>query len=159
MPGSGKSTIGAGLAAKLGRSFVDTDSIIQQTEKMVLKDIVNERGLDTFLKIQELHILNIKVKDSVIATGGSVIYSSNSINHLKKDGVIVYLKLEIDELIERLEPGRRFARSKEQSFIDLYMERLPLYDRFSDITVDCSGKDVEQLIEEIINRYQFYNKV
>ncbi len=159
MPGSGKSTIGAGLAAKLGRSFVDTDSIIQQTEKMVLKDIVNERGLDTFLKIQELHILNLKVKDSVIATGGSVIYSSNSINHLKKDGVIVYLKLEIDELIERLEPGRRFARSKEQSFIDLYMERLPLYDRFSDITVDCSGKDVEQLIEEIINRYQFYNKV
>jgi shikimate kinase len=141
MPGSGKSTIGAGLAAKLGRSFVDTDSIIQQTEKMVLKDIVNERGLDTFLKIQELHILNLKVKDSVIATGGSVIYSSNSINHLKKDGVIVYLKLEIDELIERLEPGRRFARSKEQSFIDLYMERLPLYDRFSDITVDCSGKD------------------
>ncbi|HHY24578.1 MAG TPA: shikimate kinase [Clostridiaceae bacterium] len=159
MPGSGKSTIGAGLAAKLGRSFVDTDSIIQQTEKMVLKDIVNERGLDTFLKIQELHILNLKVKDSVIATGGSVIYSSNSINHLKKDGVIVYLKLEIDELIERLEPGRRFARSKEQSFIDLYMERLPLYDRFSDITVDCSGKDIEQLIEEIINRYQFYNKV
>jgi shikimate kinase len=153
MPGSGKSTIGAGLAAKLGRSFVDTDSIIQQTEKMVLKDIVNERGLDTFLKIQELHILNLKVKDSVIATGGSVIYSSNSINHLKKDGVIVYLKLEIDELIERLEPGRRFARSKEQSFIDLYMERLPLYDRFSDITVDCSGKDAEQLIEEIINRY------
>jgi shikimate kinase len=159
MPGSGKSTIGAGLAAKLGRSFVDTDSIIQQTEKMVLKDIVNERGLDTFLKIQELHILNLKVKDSVIATGGSVIYSSNSINHLKKDGVIVYLKLEIDELIERLEPGRRFARSKEQSFIDLYMERLPLYDRFSDITVDCSGKDAEQLIEEIINRYQFCNKV
>ena len=114
MPGSGKSTIGAGLAAKLGRSFVDTDSIIQQTEKMVLKDIVNERGLDTFLKIQELHILNLKVKDSVIATGGSVIYSSNSINHLKKDGVIVYLKLEIDELIERLEPGRRFAEARNR---------------------------------------------
>lgn len=155
MPGSGKSTIGPDLAARLGKSFIDTDFIIQQTEKMDLKDIVNKRGLDNFLKTQEFHILNLEVNDSVIATGGSVIYSNNSMIHLKKDGVIVYLKLEIGELIERQELGRRYARNDKQSFIDLYEERLPLYDRFSDITVNCSGKNVDQIIREIINRYYF----
>lgn len=157
MPSSGKSTIGADLADMLGMNFIDTDSLIRRAEKMDLKDIVNGRGLDDFLKIQEFHILNLKVKDSVIATGGSVIYSNNSMTHLKKDGVIVYLKLEINELTKRLEPERRFARKGNQSFTDLYNERLPLYERFSDITVDCSSKDVQQIINEInkkiINRY------
>ena len=158
MPSSGKSTIGVGLAAILDRNFIDTDSIIQQTEKMDLKDIVNKRGLETFLKIQEFNILNLEAKDSVIATGGSVIYSNNSMYHLKKDGVVVYLKLEINELMKRTEPGRRFARNKEQNYTDLYKERLPLYDKYSDITVDCSGKDVDQIIREIISRYCSYTE-
>lgn len=152
MPGSGKSTIGARLADVLGMSFVDTDSVIRQAEKKDLKDIVNEMGLNSFLKIQEDNILKLKVKDSVIATGGSVIYSNNLMTYLRKDGVVIYLKVDISELMERIGPDRRFARNREQSFVDLYNERLPLYDKYSDITIDCSNKDISKVIDEIVHR-------
>ena len=152
MPGSGKSTIGARLANILGMNFIDTDDIIRGTEKKDLKDIVNEKGRNGFLKIQEDSILKLELRDSIIATGGSVVYSGNLMDHLKKNGVIIYLKHDIEELAERMGPGRRLARNSEQSIIDMYNERLPLYNIYSDIIIDCTKKDIGPIIDEIIDK-------
>lgn len=152
MPGSGKSTVGKALADKLKRDFVDTDSIIREMEGIDLRDIVEKYGMAVFLKRQELHLLNLKVKDNIIATGGSVIYSPNLMDYFKKDGIIVFLKQDYEELRLRLEPGRRLARNREQSFMDLYNERLPIYSKFSDITIECSDKKVEQLVNHIADK-------
>jgi shikimate kinase len=152
MPGSGKSTVGACLANMLNMNFVDTDDIIRQIEKKDLKDIVNDKGRGNFLRIQEDIILRLELNNSIVATGGSVVYSEKLMNHLKKKGVIIYLKHDILELTERMGAGRRLARNRGQSIADIYNERLPLYNKYSDFIIDCTKKDIGPIAEEIVER-------
>ena len=150
MPSSGKSTIGRVLAKKLNASFIDTDNLLRESQKMELRDIVINFGHEYFLKVQEEEILRLDAENSVIATGGSVIYSENAMNHLRKLGYIVYLQIHIDELMKRIKSGRRFAKKKDQSFEELYNERVPLYEKYSDFIVNCTGKSVEDNADDII---------
>ena len=152
MPGSGKSTVGAYLASMLNMDFIDTDNMIRNVEKKELKDIVNDKGRDHFLKIQENMITGLELENSIVATGGSVVYSEKLMGHLKKNGVIIYLKHDIKELAERMGTGRRLARDREQSITDIYNERLPLYNKYADIIIDCNGKGVGPIAEEIAGR-------
>lgn len=152
MPGAGKSTVGACLANRLNMDFVDTDEIIRSIEKKDLKDIVNDEGRDVFLKIQEDIISGLELNNSIIATGGSVVYSEKLMNHLKKNGVVVYLKHDITVLAERMGTGRRLARNRGQSIDGIYNERLPLYNKYSDFIIDCTKKEVGPIAEEIIER-------
>jgi len=150
MPSSGKSTIGSILAQKLNMNFIDTDYLIRESQKMDLKDIVNAFGHEHFLKIQENEILRLNAENSIIATGGSVIYGKKSMTYLKNMGNIVYLMLSIEELAARIASGRRFAKNAGQSFTELYYERVPLYEKYSDIIVNCSNKEIDVIVNEII---------
>jgi len=149
MPSSGKSTIGKPLSKKLNMQFVDTDSLIYEKEKRALRDIVNEDGLERFLQIQEDIILEMKAENHVISTGGSVVYSEKAMGHLKNNGFVIFLDIKLDELSKRIASGRRFAKNSEQTFEDLYKERLPLYQKYADITIDCSNKGIEDIVNEI----------
>ena len=102
MPGSGKSTIGVVLAKVLGYQFVDSDLVIQESQKRLLKDIITEDGLDGFIRIEEEVNASLDVQNSVIATGGSVIYGKDAMHHLQKIGTVVYLKLSYESVEERL---------------------------------------------------------
>lgn len=156
MPSAGKSSLGRPLAAMLHMNFVDTDDLILKMEKRPLVDIVKTDGLDRFLKIQERVITSLNVENCVISTGGSVIYSEPAMKHLKKNGVTVYLEVPFEELESRMASGRRLARHEGQTFRELYDERVPLYKKYADITVNCSGKTVEELVKIIsllVKRY------
>lgn len=154
MPSSGKTTIGKPLSKKMDMKFIDTDKVILDKEKKPLKDIVIEDGLDTFLNIQETTILDLNVKNCVISTGGSVIYNTKAIEHLKRHGLLVYLKLDIDKLEKRITTKRRFAKDKEQSFLDIYNERTPLYKKYADVIIDCNNKLVDAIVVEIGEIYK-----
>jgi shikimate kinase len=149
MPSSGKSTIGGLLSKELDMEFVDTDTIILNKENKPLKDIVVEDGLESFLKIQETHILELDVEGFVVATGGSVIYSESAMKHLGNNGFIVFLKTDFSEIDNRVTQDRRFARNEGQSLGDLYKERMPLYEKYADITIECSQKQVEEILKLI----------
>jgi shikimate kinase len=151
MPSSGKSTIGVSLAQQLALKFIDTDAVIRQNENRGPKDIVNSEGLESFLKIQESNILKLNEKGCVIATGGSVVYSKASMKHLGSDAVVIYLKIGLKELEERVTSDRRFAKKESQSFCDIYYERAPLYEKYANFIIDCVGKDVEEVVMEIKN--------
>jgi shikimate kinase len=151
MPGSGKSTVGKTLAHILNYYFIDTDLLIKELEERELRDIVNRDGLEYFLNVQERVILELDAKKSVIATGGSVVYSSLSMEHLKKSGTTIYLKNSFEMLAQRAGTNRRLARSKGQLLEDVFEEREPLYINYADITIDCSDKNPEDLALEIIN--------
>ncbi|HHW32126.1 MAG TPA: shikimate kinase [Clostridiaceae bacterium] len=151
MPGSGKSTVGKTLAGIMKRKFIDTDLLIKEAEGRELKDIVAKEGREAFLNIQEKIILKLNTANSVIATGGSVVYSPLSMSHLKKDGVIVYLKNKFELLIERAGADRRFARNENQSLQDMFDERNPLYEKYADIIIDCSERGPVELAKEIID--------
>ena len=102
MPGVGKSTLGVVLAKELGFEFVDADLLIQKREKRLLKEIIAEDGVDGFLKVEEEVNAEIEAERTVIATGGSVVYSQKAMEHLKSIGKVVYLKLNFDDLNNRL---------------------------------------------------------
>jgi shikimate kinase len=154
MPSAGKSTIGKILAEKKGKNFVDTDIVIKNKQNMPLRDIVNTQGLAKFLEIQETAILEMNVENHIIATGGSVVYSNVAMDHLKNLGVVVYLKLDFSVIEERVAPDRRFARKSEQSLLDLYNERTPLYEEYSDIIIDCSNMSEEETAIKVLKHFE-----
>lgn len=151
MPGAGKSTIGVLLAKTLGKAFIDTDLLIQAKEKQLLQELIDEQGIDVFLKIEEAVILGLQADNAVIATGGSVVYSDKAITHLKQNGIIVYLKLNYEEIEQRIKnmASRGIVIGKGQSLFDLYRERIPLYERKADLVLDCSGKPIEESVQSV----------
>ena len=153
MPSAGKSTVGVVLAKTLGMSFVDSDLVIQEKTGRLLQDIINEDGIDDFLEIEENSILSLKVKNTIIATGGSVIFCNKAIEHLKLEGIVVYLKVEFEEIVKRLDniTTRGVVLANGYSLKDMYNERAPLYEKYSDVIIDCSKKGVEEIIFNVIN--------
>lgn len=151
MPGCGKSTVGVVLAKKLGYGFIDSDLRIQEREKRLLCQIIAEEGLERFNQIEEEVNAALEADHSVIATGGSVVYGPKAMEHLAALGTIVYLKLPYREVEERLGDLRERGVSfrKDQSLWDLYRERVPLYEKYADITVDGSGLPLRQVVEKI----------
>lgn len=153
MSGAGKSTLGVLLAKALGLDFTDTDILIQQREGMRLQEIIDSRGIEYFLKREEEAILSFDKMGYVIATGGSAVYSDKAMSALKNSGITVYLYVSSGELKARLTniTTRGIVMEPGCSLDELIVQRLPLYEKYADITVDCSGKDIEACIGEIID--------
>lgn len=139
MPGSGKSTVGNALAKLIGYRFLDTDWVIQNMEGKVLQDVINEDGLPAFLTAEERALCAVYCTETVIATGGSAVYSPRGMAHLKRLGRVVYLRLDLDALKKRLADfsNRGVAGAKDKSLEALFEERRPLYEAYADYIVDC----------------------
>ena len=151
MPASGKSTIGVLLAKRLGYSFVDVDLVIQEKTGKLLKEIIAEEGDDGFLRVEEQANLDLDVEKSVIAPGGSVIYEAKAMEHYKETATIVYLKLNYEDLESRLGNlvDRGVVLKDGMTLRDLYNERLPYYEKYADITLDETGKEFGELVDEL----------
>lgn len=153
MPGAGKSTVGPLLAQKLGLTFVDTDDIIEKSDGRKLRDIVAQDGYAGFLDTQSKVLMSCKLDNSVVATGGSVVKSEALMKYLGSIGTIIYFKVDVFTLEKRLAPGRRLARAGGQTFRDLFEEREPLYSKFADSIIDCTGKNPEEIASAVSVRY------
>ena len=156
MPGVGKSTVGVILAKVLGYLFIDADLVIQNREIRLLHEIISEEGLDGFLKAEEnanVYIAQNEEK-SIVATGGSVVYCEKAMQELKKTGRVIYLELEYDQLKKRLGnlKGRGVVLKDGQDLRGLYEERIPLYEKYADLTVNEKNLDVEQTLQKIVDR-------
>ena len=153
MPGVGKSTVGVILAKILGYQFVDADLVIQKEEGKLLKDIIAEKGTDGFIQVENRVNSNLQVHESVVATGGSVVYGTEAMEHLSEIGTVVYLKQSLRKLERRLRniKNRGVVLRPGQTFKDLYRERTVLYEKYADIVVDESDLNVEQTVEAVID--------
>lgn len=152
MPGCGKSTVGVILAKTLGVDFVDTDLIIQKREGALLQEILNERGMEAFLDAESAAACTVEKTGAVIATGGSVVYRSEAMAHLKKTGRIVYLKLPYVDMMARLSniKTRGIAIAPGKTMADVYAERVPLYEQYADLTINCAGLTVEETVTALV---------
>ena len=152
MPGSGKSTVGVILAKLTGRDFVDTDLLIQLAAGRPLQEIVDTDGYLALRRIEEEVLLGVVCCSHVIATGGSAAYSSKAMDHLKADGIVVFLDADIATLEARVHDfGQRgLAKRPDQTFADLFAERFSLYTKYADITVTCAGLTHEEVCARII---------
>ena len=152
MPGSGKSTCGVLAAKALLKNFFDTDLLLQNIEGKRLQDIINENGIDYFNEAEENAILSLDIRGTVIATGGSVVYSEKSMEHLKKLGRVIYLHLDYDTMADRIKniTTRGVVLKDGHTLLDMYNERLSLYEKYADDTIICDNHTVEEVVESIV---------
>ena len=154
MPASGKSSVGVVLAKRLGKKFVDTDIVIQEKDGKLLKELIEEHGDEGFREIEDEVNAGLDLDNSIISPGGSVVYGEKAMKHLKEISVIIYLELSYTAIKSRLGDLReRGITLKEgQSLKDLYLERVPLYEKYADITVNEMKKSLAKTIDEICER-------
>ena len=154
MPGVGKSTVGVLLAKALSRSFFDTDLYIQSYECCRLQEILDERGRAVFLTLEERYVLSLELQGHVIATGGSVVYSTHAMEHLAAGGVVVHLDLPFERLERRINnlAIRGVVMGAGQTLRTLYDEREPLYRRYADLSIPCAGLGHDETVLAIIEQ-------
>lgn len=158
MPGCGKSTIGVVLAKVMGFDFIDSDLMIQQRENRLLSQILEEDGPEAFNKIENEVNASLQAEKTVIATGGSVIYGKEAMEHLRNIGVVVYIRLALEELEERLGDfaDRGISMKEGQTLKDIYDERTPYYDRYAHIIVDVADLSIRNSVMLVRGRYEGY---
>ena len=147
MPGAGKSTVGVVAAKILGKHFIDADLLIQGRFGRTLAVLIDELGPEGFIEIENEVLREIECENTLVATGGSAIYSEEAMAHLKSLGTIVYLEVSLEELKERLgELAERgvVMRGDCASIDDLYVERVPLYERWADITIEVAKVSIRE---------------
>ncbi|SPF37703.1 Shikimate kinase [Syntrophobacter sp. SbD1] len=160
MPGSGKSTVGVLLAKFTSRSFIDSDILIQTQQGRCLQDIVDRDGYLSLRRIEENILLKLVCNNHVIATGGSAVYSQAAMEHLKRDGIVVFLDVDLPTLQARISDfaTRGLAKRPDQSVADLFVERLALYRKHADVTIVCIGLTHEAVCARILKELDALRK-
>lgn len=152
MPTSGKSTVGVILAKILGYNFIDSDIVIQEKEGRKLSEIIETEGIDGFIDIENRINTGIEAEKTVIATGGSVVYGNEAMQHYKNIGKVVYMKIDMEVLTKRLSnvKQRGVVMREGQSLVSLYNERSKLYEKYADIVVDEKNNTMEEVLADIL---------
>lgn len=152
MPAVGKSTVGVVIAKRLGKKFIDTDLLIQEQEKKLLREIIADVGEDGFLKIENQVNRDVDVENSVISPGGSVIYCEEAMQHFKEIGTVVYLSASYQTIKRRIKsPKKRGVVLREgQTFRDLYDERVQLFEKYADVEISEDGCQIEETIDKVL---------
>ena len=156
MSGAGKSTLGVLLAKSVNKNFLDTDLILQQKHGQLLHEIIYKYGLNKFKTFEEQMLLELDVNQTIIATGGSVIYSELGMKKLKEIGKIVYIRVSFANISERLENiiTRGIVMEDGQTLEGLYNEREPLYMKYADIVIEVGNEEIEKTLSNIINGFK-----
>ncbi len=153
MPGSGKSTIGIVLAKMLNYDFVDVDLVIQQRCDKTLQRLIDAIGPAGFIDVENEVLKSLDFQHTIISTGGSAVYSEEAISHLSNSGTIVYLEVGLPTLEEHLsdfsERGVVMRKEGAMSLYSLYEERVPLYERNADVTVNIDGLSITDAAHKI----------
>lgn len=155
MSGVGKSRIGKLLAEKLGYNFSDIDKVIEQNCGKKVQEIINSLGDTEFLEAEEKAVLSIgKPQNTIIAPGGSVVYSEKAMRHLKSVSSIVFLNAPLEDIRRRTPnfSARGIVGLKGKTVEALFVERLPLYRKYADLTIDLKGYTYESIADVIIEK-------
>ena len=150
MPGAGKSTLGVVLAKILNKQFLDADLVIQNLHGKTLQALIDERGSEGFIALENDALCGIEAHNTVVATGGSAVYSDEAMAHLARIGTVVYLEISYESLVERL------GDLDERGVVlrGLYDERRPLYEDYADLTVDVDGLTITAAARKVAAAYK-----
>lgn len=156
MPGAGKSTLGVVLAKILNYSFIDADLLIQSQCDKTLQKIIDACGPDGFIEVENEVLCTLSADQSIIATGGSAVYSDEAMKHLSSIGTVVYLQVSLKELENRLgglyERGVVMKDGIGMSLNALYEERIPLYEKYAEVTIDIDGLSVRDAARQLVDK-------
>lgn len=154
MPGSGKTTIGALVADKLDYYFLDVDQWIVERESMPLAEVIKNKSEQYILELEADCVQGNDLYEVVVSTPGSIIYT-DSLQKLRLETRIIMLDVPFAVLEERLAADSGNIRGviglKEKGLKALFEERMPLYRKWAEATVNCEGKSAEQVVADIFS--------
>lgn len=157
MPGAGKSTLGIVLAKILNYNFVDADLLIQNRSNKTLQKLIDSCGPEGFIDVENEILCDITASKTVIATGGSAVYSDEAMKHLSRMGTIVYLQISYEEMVSRLqdlhERGVVLRNGISMSLRDLYEERKPLYEQYADIVINIDDLSITAAARKLASSF------
>ncbi len=158
MPGSGKSTVGKILAENIGYHFMDTDDLIIDKYQKPLMDLIEEMGVEGFIRAEGEILETVNVDRHVIATGGSVIYSEKGMAHLQSLGKVVYLCYTEEDIAARVGDltTRGVVCRNCKSFRELFDERRPYYEKYADIVVHLEHASFSRSIQRVLKTIESY---
>lgn len=153
MPGVGKSTTGVILAKRLNMNFIDTDIYIQQQTGCRLQNLIADMGLQHFCELEADLVAKLEVRNHIIATGGSVVYGANAMEHLKSKGLALWLDLPYPQLAERLSDldARGVVMEPGQSLEQLYNYRRPFYEKYADLRIDTDMLNIDRAVTLMVD--------
>ena len=146
MPGCGKSTLGVVLAKMLCLDFLDLDLLIQKRLGMTLQEYIDKMGVDAFLELEADIASSLECENTVIATGGSAVLRERAARHLQALGKTVYISLPLEDIEKRITDlsKRGVAMSRGETLRDVYEKRIPIYEKYADVTIDISGLTIAE---------------
>ena len=153
--GSGKSTVGKGLARRLGYSFIDMDARIEGEHGLSINEIFEKLGEKAFREMENKLLKEmVSLKDAVISTGGGLPCTGNNMDLINRKGVSIYLRMDPAALLNRLSRGksrrpliRHLSREELETFIyEKLKEREPVYLKAHHI-VDGLDVELDELAE------------
>jgi len=150
MPGAGKTTIAKLLAAQLNLEFVDSDHLIEKRSDQSIQNILDSEGhIELRLKEEEV-ILSCPLNNTILATGGSAVYSDKAMSYLNDNSIVVYLDIPISSVMQRVGDysNRGFAEPNGKSPQDVFNQRTVLYKKWCHITIDGTY-DVDTVAKNI----------
>ena len=152
MPSCGKSTLGVLLAKRLGYRFIDSDLLIQEREGKLLHEIIDECGVEGFIKIENEVNCSITDERAVVSTGGSAIYGEEAMAHFATLGKIVYLKISLETMLSRLGDyvHRGVVIRNGKTLEDMFAERSGLYERYADLTISVENGEISTSLATIL---------
>lgn len=154
MPGSGKSAVGRIVASRLGWAFLDTDKEIEKRQGIPLQQVIDGMGERAFRRLEEDAVLHLAVQEeTVISTGGSVVYSAAAMAHLSSISTVIFLDppIEVIRAHISLEAPRGIVGMPEGGLEGLHRERLPLYRRYADVTISFGDETPEEVAARVLS--------
>ena len=152
MAGAGKSSIGKKLANYLKFDLIDSDQLIEANQNKSLQEILVENGIQEFKKIEEAAILSVEFNQTVLATGGSAIFSKKAMNHIKSNSSVIYLEVSFEDIMDRVPDfsNRGFIKEADQTMEYAFNERENIYREFADYIV-TNNEGLESCFNKILS--------
>ena len=132
--------------------FLDLDTLIQKNTGKLLREIIEEKGREGFLRIEEETGASLSVENTVIAPGGSICYGEKAMKHLQKIARVIFLDLPYEEMEKRIgDPVKRGVAIPEGfSLRDLYKERTELYRKYAEYTLEEENLSIEECLKKLM---------
>ncbi len=156
--GTGKSTVGKLLAARLDRSLLSTDTEIVKSAGQTIPEIVEQHGWDYFRDLESQVCQKLGARDRlIIDTGGGIILRPQNVELLKKTGTLFWLTASVETITGRISrdtqrPSLTGAKSFVDEIQDVLRERIPKYQVAADHVIETDGRSLTQVVDEILAR-------
>jgi shikimate kinase len=160
---SGKTTVGRRLSASLQKAFVDTDDLIEERQGIPIGEIVKIHGWDYFRAIERKVISEISDHDDlIIAAGGGAVLEAENVKALKRNGFIIWLKADIQILLQRMAKDPRTATGRPsltgkgslEELKEVLAQRENFYKQASEAQVETSLLDVDGVVNNVLSIFQ-----